>query len=291
LQRYPAPRVLLDRYGLRAKRSWGQNFLGDANLLERIAALACPEGAAAVVEIGAGLGHLTARLLRRAQRVVAIERDRDMLAVLRAELGEHPGLELLEADALAVDYAALAARLPGRPPVAGNLPYNISSPLLFRLLDAGEALGPWAFLLQREVANRLTASPGNRTYGALSVHVGLQRRVSLALQVHRSAFLPPPRVDSAVARFAPLAAPLRPASPDARRRLARLVDDAFATRRKTLANALAGRGWPEPRAWLEAAGVDPRLRAETLSPEQYVELARVAPEPAAAPNPRRAHRG
>lgn len=276
LARYPSPRTLLDRHGLRAKRAWGQNFLGDANLLARIANLACGPGVPAVIEIGAGLGHLTARLLERAERVVAIEQDRDMLAVLRAELGGHPGLELIEADALSVDYAALAQRLPGAPPVAGNLPYNISSPILFRLLRAGDALGRWTFLLQREVAERLAAGPGSRTYGALSVHVGLERRVTLPLRVHRSAFLPPPNVDSALAAFEPLQQPLRPSAEDQRRLLARVVDDAFSGRRKTLVNALRGRGWSGARALLQAAEIDPGLRAEALAPADYVRLAAAA---------------
>ncbi len=154
---YPAPRALLDKHGLRAKKSWGQNFLGDPEVLDDIAALAAPVPGETVVELGAGLGHLTARLLGRGATVVAVERDRDMVRVLRGELGD--ALELLEADAARLDWAALAERYgsagPGgarRVAVAGNLPYHLSSPILFSLLDAAPSIRRAVFLLQREVA-------------------------------------------------------------------------------------------------------------------------------------------
>lgn len=271
---YPSPRALLERHRLAPKHSWGQNFLGDPGLLQRIAAEACPAPAGAVIEIGAGLGHLTVRLLERADRVVAVERDRELAAVLRAELGDRPGFELLEANALTVEYAALAERLGGRPAVAGNLPYQIASPLLFVLLQANDRLGPWTFLLQQEVAERLAASPGGRTYGALTVHLGLRRHVRRLFAVHRSAFLPPPRVDSLLVRLEPLQQPLLGDDPAEAARVHRLVDDAFSARRKTLQNALRERGWDDAPAMLAQAEIDPRRRAETLSPADFVRLAR-----------------
>ncbi len=270
----PPPRLLLDRYGLRPKKSWGQNFLGDPGLLERIAA-ACGPGPW-VIEIGAGLGHLTHRLLGRFPEVLAIERDRDLAMVLREQLGGRPGFELLEANALGVDYRELAGRHGGRPAVAGNLPYHISSPILFRLLAATRDLGPWTFLLQREVADRLVARPGGRIYGALTVHLALHRVATMVLQVPAAAFLPRPRVDSALVRLEPRPDPLLPDSGPVAEVARRIVDDAFSARRKTLGNALSRRGWP--REIFAAAHIDPGRRAETLSADEFAALARAGVE-------------
>ena len=181
---YPSPRTLLERYGLQAKKSWGQNFLGDPEVLDHIAALAAPAPGDRVVELGAGLGHLTARLVARGARVVAVERDRDMARVLRGELGDR--IALLEADAARMDYAALARAWPqpgaeggARVAVVGNLPYHLTSPILFSLLDQVAAVSRGVFLLQREVAERLAAPPGSRDWGILSVL--LQREADVAL--------------------------------------------------------------------------------------------------------------
>jgi 16S rRNA (adenine1518-N6/adenine1519-N6)-dimethyltransferase len=270
---YPPPRQLLDRHGLHPKHSWGQNFLGDPGLLERIAAAAIPEPVPGAIEIGAGLGHLTARLLDRCERLVAIERDRELAPVLQAELGAQPGFELCEDNALTVDYPALAVRLGGRPPVVGNLPYQIVGPLLFVLLQATNRLGDWTFLVQREVAQRLSASPGGTVYGALTAHLGLQRRARALFPVHRAAFLPPPRVDSLLIRLEPLEQPLVAPGSDLAARVHRLIDAGFAQRRKTLANSLRAGGWDDAARRLSAAGIDPTRRAETLAPLDFVRLA------------------
>ncbi|HEY7726375.1 MAG TPA: 16S rRNA (adenine(1518)-N(6)/adenine(1519)-N(6))-dimethyltransferase RsmA [Anaeromyxobacteraceae bacterium] len=268
---YPSPRALLARHGLRAKRSWGQNFLGDPEVLDHIARLAAPAPGERVVELGAGLGHLTARLLARGAEVVAVERDRDMARVLRAELGER--IQVLEADAVKVDYGALASG--GRKvAVAGNLPYHLTSPILFSLLDQSAHVSRAVFLLQREVAQRLAASPGAKEWGLLSVLLQRLAAVEIARRVPPGAFLPPPRVESAVlvARFgAPPAAVLDEA------RFRKLVKAGFAQRRKTLGNALAAARLAEPgriAAALAAAGVDPRRRGETLSVEEWAALER-----------------
>jgi 16S rRNA (adenine1518-N6/adenine1519-N6)-dimethyltransferase len=281
---YPSPRALLQRHDLHAKKSWGQNFLGDPAVLDGIAALAAPDAHAgeAVVELGAGLGHLTARLLERGARVVAVERDRDMVRVLRAELGER--ITLLEADAARLDWAELTGRLgtpdaPGGPPrlsVAGNLPYHLSSPILFSLLDAAPALRRAVLLLQREVAERLAAPPGARDAGLLSVLLQRRAEVELARRVPAGAFWPPPRVESAVlvASFRPAAA-VEPVVDEARFRA--LVKAGFGQRRKTLRNALeAARVAPAARLLpaLAAAGIDPGRRGETLSVAEWAALER-----------------
>jgi 16S rRNA (adenine1518-N6/adenine1519-N6)-dimethyltransferase len=284
---YPSPRALLDRYDLRAKKTLGQNFLGDAGVLDDIARLAAPAAGDAVVELGAGLGHLSFRLLRRGAKVVAVERDRDMVRVLRHELGER--ITLLEADAARLDWPDLARRFgapdPDGPPtpspskgprlaVAGNLPYHLSSPILFSLLDAAPSIRRAVFLLQREVAERLAASPGTRDFGLLSVLLQRHADVEVARRVPAGAFWPPPKVESAVlcARFRP---PAEAVLDEARFR--RLVKAGFGQRRKTLRNALeAGRVAPPERlaAALDAARIDPGRRGETLSVAEWAALER-----------------
>jgi 16S rRNA (adenine1518-N6/adenine1519-N6)-dimethyltransferase len=306
---YPSPRALLEKYGLRAKKSWGQNFLGDEGILSDIARLAAPSPGALVVELGAGLGHLTARLVARGARVVAVERDREMAAVLRGELGGE--VAVVEADAARLDYAAIlrehggAPRAPttgaaptspspttpttgaptteaASPParllsVVGNLPYHLTSPILFSLLDQVALVSRAVFLVQREVAERLAASPGTRDWGILSVLLQREAEVSVERIVPPGAFLPPPRVESAVvcALFRPPADPVRDPV-----RFRRLVKGGFAQRRKTLANSLRASRVAEPErlaAALARAGVDPGRRGETLTVSEWAALERALP--------------
>ncbi|MGC3996029.1 MAG: 16S rRNA (adenine(1518)-N(6)/adenine(1519)-N(6))-dimethyltransferase RsmA [Anaeromyxobacter sp.] len=277
---YPSPRALLDRYDLRAKKSWGQNFLGDQAVLADIAQLAAPRAGETVLELGAGLGHLTAQLLARGATVVAVERDREMVQVLRGELGE--AITLLEADAARLEWPGLADRYgtpdaPGGVPrlsVAGNLPYHLTSPILFSLLDHAPRIRRAVFLLQREVAERLAAPPGSRDWGLLSVLLQREADVSVERRVPPGAFWPPPRVESAVlcAWFRDAAEPV--ADPA---RFRRLVKAGFAQRRKTLRNALEAGRVVEPErlaAALAAAGIDPGRRGETLTVAEWAALDR-----------------
>ena len=273
---HPSPRALLEKYGLRAKKSWGQNFLGDEEILDAIARLAVEAPGERVVELGAGLGHLTARLAAHGGAVTAVERDRDMARVLRGELGE--AITLLEADAVRLDYRALAAG--GRVAVVGNLPYHLTSPILFSLLEQAEHVSRAVFLVQEEVAERLAASPGTKDWGLLSVLLQQRATVSLELRVPRGAFLPPPRVESAVVRIG-FGAPRVEVEDDPWFR--RVVKAGFAQRRKVLPNALAGAGLGAQGPILEAlgaAGIDPRRRGETLTVEEWARLARALPKPA-----------
>lgn len=264
---FPSPNVMLRRHGLRAKKSWGQNFLHDPGVASAIVAASGVSADDTVVEIGAGLGALTHLLAARAGRVIAIERDRELAHVLRLELEGRANVEVVEANALTYDLAALGERVI----VVGNLPYHISSPLLFHLLEQRAAVRHAVLMFQRELAQRLLEGPGSRLYGAPSVSCRQYAELRACLQVGRGAFTPAPRVDSTVVRLDMREQPLAPADEQAFRVLVRT---AFASRRKTLRRALAG---AYPADAIERAitgcGIAPSARAETLSVEQFACLA------------------
>ncbi|MEM7155719.1 MAG: 16S rRNA (adenine(1518)-N(6)/adenine(1519)-N(6))-dimethyltransferase RsmA [Myxococcota bacterium] len=265
------PSRVLRRHGLAARKQWGQHFLRDPSVHAAIVGAAGIGPGDHAVEIGAGLGTLTAHLLQTGAEIQAIERDRDLCEVLRAELGSHPRFRLHEADAVGFDYAANAAE--HRTTVVGNLPYHLTGPLLFRLLEAHHQTGPWIVMIQKEVADRLCASPGNKTYGGITVALSRVRDIVGVVNVPPGAFLPPPRVDSAVIRLDPRETPRGEVASEAG--YLSLVRTAFQRRRKTLINALGGVGSREQaRAWCEEAGVDPKLRPERLTPEQFAALQR-----------------
>lgn len=267
-----SPKQVLRRHGLSARKQWGQHFLRDSSVHAAIVDAAGLTADDRVVEIGAGLGTLTAHLLQTGAEVWAIERDRDLCHVLRAELGDHPRISLHEADAVKFDYAT-AAQGARRPTIVGNLPYHLTGPLMFRLLQAHATTGPWVVMIQKEVADRLCAPPGSRTYGGITVALSRVREIQGVMHVPPGAFLPPPRVDSAVIRLDPLPrARGEVAEPEA---FLALVRAAFQRRRKTLLNALSSLAPKEQvRAWCEQAGVDPGLRPERLGPEQFAALQR-----------------
>ena len=261
------PGELLRKYGLAARKQWGQNFLHSVHVLDGIVgAVGRPER---IVEIGAGLGTLTARLLQTGAVVDAIERDRDLCEVLRAELGDHAGFRLHEADAVRFNYSVF----PDNPCIVGNLPYHLTGPLLFALLEHHAATGPWIVMVQREVADRIRSPPGSRRYGGVSVGLQRVRDVSLVCEAPRGAFVPAPRVDSSVIRFDPRPVPRGEVGSEAG--FLELVRRAFQQRRKTLLNALAPlAGRDAARRWCAAAGVDPGLRPEALAPEAFAALQR-----------------
>jgi 16S rRNA (adenine1518-N6/adenine1519-N6)-dimethyltransferase len=276
---YPDARALLRKYGLRAKKSWGQNFLVDERAYQEILRHTAAGPEDTVIEIGAGLGTLTARLALVAARVVAVERDRDMAAILRAELGGNERVTIAEANALTVDYLALAADpaaatgTPLRPPiVVGNLPYQIASPILFRLLELGPRLSRVVVMLQAEMAERIVAAAGTPEYGAMSVMVQQLGAPKIVHRVAAGCFHPPPRVASAILRLEPLAAE-RAATRDAGW-FSRVVHAAFQMRRKTLRNAL--RAVAEAAVverGLAEAGIDGQRRGETLDVTEFARLA------------------
>jgi 16S rRNA (adenine1518-N6/adenine1519-N6)-dimethyltransferase len=265
----------LQRHGLRAKKSWGQNFLVDTRVQERIVAAAAAGSDDVVVEIGAGLGALTRRLVAHAGQVIAIEHDGELAALLEQELGPCPGLRVERADALGFNFAD-AARAAGRPlVVVGNLPYQITSPLLFAITDAaagGQVIGRAILMVQKEFAQRMLAGPGSKVYGRLSVMVQQQAEGEILFHVGPGAFHPRPSVTSTVLRLRPRLAPLAPVRDPAH--FAQVVKQAFAARRKMLRRALEPLGGTEAagRALVQA-GIEGTRRAEELSVAEFARLA------------------
>jgi 16S rRNA (adenine1518-N6/adenine1519-N6)-dimethyltransferase len=270
----PDARALLAKYSQRAKKSWGQNFLVDERAYREIVH-ACGLGSDDwAIEIGAGLGTLTARLAEVAGHVIAIERDRDMVAVLRGELGDNARVEIAETNALTFDYAGVRERAQRRPIVVGNLPYQIASPILFRLLEARQAIARIVVMLQKEMADRIVAPPGEKAYGALTVMVRAHGEPRLVCRVRAGGFVPAPKVDSAVVQIVPYDQGAGPVAAERTEGFARVVHAAFNQRRKTLRNALSAQFPVEAidRA-LAAAGIDGQRRGETLSVVEFARLA------------------
>lgn len=247
----------------RARKRFGQNFLHDAAIIDRIVGLIRPKAGDAMVEIGPGLGAMTGPLIEQVGRLHAVELDRDLIPRLKDRFGEH--LSIHEADALRFDFAALADEL-GPLRVVGNLPYNISTPLLFHLLASSGRIVDMHFMLQKEVVDRLCAEPGTGEYGRLTVCVAARAEARRLMKVGPGAFNPPPKVDSAIVRLVPRPPPFEIKDLS---RFDALVAAAFAQRRKTLNNTLKGVVNAEQFA---AAGIDPGLRAERLSPADFARL-------------------
>ncbi len=260
------------RTGLPAPRKrFGQHFLRDRAVLARIADALQLTGSETVVEIGPGRGALTDLLAPRARRLVAVEIDRDLAAHLRARYAADPHVEVLEADVLRVALGEVAG--PDYV-LAGNVPYYITTPILFHAL-APPRPARAVYLVQREVAERLTAAPGTKEYGALGVNVQAVARTELISRVPPGAFVPAPKVDSAVIRVTPRADPV--VAPDDERRYRRFVQAAFALRRKQLrrvVRTIAGLDAEGAERALAVAGVDPDARPETLSPAEFAALVR-----------------
>ncbi|MDR0771120.1 MAG: 16S rRNA (adenine(1518)-N(6)/adenine(1519)-N(6))-dimethyltransferase RsmA [Burkholderiales bacterium] len=249
------------------RRRFGQNFLADPHYIRRIVAAIDPQPNDTLVEIGPGLGALTADLVARAGHLHAVEIDRDLAARLR-ERFDAAQLTLLEADALRFDFSRLAATLSAPLRIVGNLPYNISSPLLFHLAADTASLHDLHVMLQKEVVARMAAAPSTPDYGRLSVMLQAKFAIARLFIVPPGAFSPAPKVDSAVARLTPLGAQAPQIDDDAL--FARLVGAAFTQRRKTLRNALSACCTPDD---LCAAGINPQARGENLSVEDFVRLA------------------
>ncbi|MDB5972409.1 MAG: Ribosomal small subunit methyltransferase [Hydrocarboniphaga sp.] len=250
----------------RAKKHFGQHFLHDPYVIDRILRTVNPQPGEAIIEIGPGPGALTAPLLKRVPQLTVVELDRDVIPHLREACGNAPGLNIVMADALKVDYAALAP--PDQPlRLVGNLPYNISTPLLFHLLGFADRVQDMHFMLQKEVVDRMCAGADDDAYGRLSVALAARAEVVHLFDVGAGAFRPPPKVESAVVR-------LRPRKPDFViddwKTFDRVVGAAFLMRRKTLTNSLRQLLSADQ---IRAAGIDPQWRAERVSAAQFAALA------------------
>jgi 16S rRNA (adenine1518-N6/adenine1519-N6)-dimethyltransferase len=277
---FPDARVLLDRYGLRAKKSFGQNFLISERVFRAIVDATVRADDDWIVEIGAGLGTLTARLAERVPegKVIALERDPDMVSVLRAELAGVDNVEIEHVDALRYDLR-MAARWHAAPiTVCGNLPYHIAAPLLFRVIEARADVERAVVMIQKEMADRLVAVPSTKDYGAMGVMIRTYADVSTVAKVGAGSFAPPPKIDSTVVKIVPLpnAAPRAPI--DDERHYSVVVHAAFGQRRKTLRNALrAVFDDAAVQAALAATQIDGTRRGETLDIRELAALAAALP--------------
>ncbi len=255
---------------MRARKHFGQHFLADGNVIRKIIEAIAPRPGEHFVEIGPGRGAITLPLLAAGVRLDVVEIDRDLAAALPATVGT-AACAVHTADALRFDFRQLAA--PGeRLRLAGNLPYNISTPLLFHLLGQGPLFSDLHVMLQKEVGERMTATPGGRTYGRLTIALALRCTVERLFLIQPGSFRPPPRVDSVFLRLTPHGTPL--AGDQVLAAADRLATQAFGMRRKRLGNGLRGLLSPDE---IRSAGIDDGVRPEQLAPESWLALARVKP--------------
>jgi 16S rRNA (adenine1518-N6/adenine1519-N6)-dimethyltransferase len=265
----------IKQLGVVPKQALGQHFLIDQGIAEKIVRLANLRPDDLVIEIGPGMGVLTFLMLPLVKKVIAVELDQGMAAYLRAKGEGHASLVVIRQDVLGFDFAKAAREGGRRLKVVANLPYNISTPVIFRLLECREALMHLTLMLQREVAQRIIAAPGGKDYGLLSIFTQLATAPKIMMRVPPEAFYPSPQVESAVVGFEILEQP-RVAIED-EGFFKKVVKAAFAHRRKTLLNALRGAPLPLSKEKIEQAlatiGIDPRRRAETLDLNEFQRLA------------------
>ena len=250
--------------GHRARKRFGQHFLTDPGVIDAIVRHIHPAAQDVIVEIGPGQGAITDLLARQAGHVHAIELDRDLAKALRTHYADNDAVTIHEADALTFDFASLGQKLR----IVGNLPYNISTPLLFHLMNFRDRILDMHFMLQKEVVDRMAASPGSKAYGRLGIMLGCHLHIESLFDVDRQAFEPPPAVTSAVVRLDPL--PPGTYTIENEAGLSTLVATAFMQRRKTVRNSLKTLA---DSTDLQAAGIDGGLRPEQISIAQYVALA------------------
>ena len=269
-----ATRALLEAYGLATKHSLGQNFLVNNHVIEKIMDLAELGEKDRVLEVGPGIGTLTLALLADAGHVVSVEMDRGLEPVLSAHAAAHPNFSFIMGDALRVTPGQIAEAAGGEPDVlVANLPYNVAATVILRYLQEVPSLRRLVVMVQAEVADRICAGPGNRTYGAYTAKLALLARVTGRFEVGPGNFMPPPHVDSAVVRIDRVH--FSPGCKVDKREVAAVIDAAFAQRRKTIRNSMSASGFPRDAldAAFAEAGIQPTCRAETLAPADFVRLA------------------
>ena len=275
-------RAVLGRHGFHFSRSLGQNFLTDESVPRRIAEMSGAAEAENVVEVGPGMGCLTAELCRRAEKVVAVELDRALLPVLDETLAEFDNFEVVQGDVLSLDLAALCREKfgDGRAVACANLPYYITTPAITALLESG-AFEQVTVMVQKEVAQRICAAPGTAAYSAFTIYVQYHAAAEILFDVPADCFIPQPKVDSAVLRLTPLKEPAVKTQDE--KLFFALVRAAFNMRRKTLVNALGpvlstSMGKEEITELVQSVGLDARVRGERLSLQDFARLADAAAE-------------
>ena len=264
----------LIEHGVVPKKGWGQHFLVDRNILNKVVETAEIEGKDVVLEIGPGLGEMTLALAKEARRVIAVEIDPQMISILEERVKECSNVEVVKGDILKVDFHEFLGHEKDPVKVVANLPYQISTPLLFRFIETRQLFSTLTLMLQREVAERMAASPGGKEYSPLSVFTQLVSDLSIRFLVKPNAFFPPPKVESAVIHMAWRKEPLVKIKDE--KWFKKIVRGCFGYRRKTLRNALKYSDLPlpkdvEPR--MKKIGIDPQRRPETLSIQELASLA------------------
>jgi 16S rRNA (adenine1518-N6/adenine1519-N6)-dimethyltransferase len=264
----------LATYGLVPKKKWGQHFLIDRNILNKVIRTAQVEKKDLVLEIGPGLGEMTLALARQARKVIAVEIDPKLVEILKKKAVDYPNVEVLKGDILKIDFNQLFDREGGRIKVVANLPYQISAPLLFRFIESKEVFSTLTLMLQKEVAERMVATPGTKEYGPLSIFVQLFSNVSICFYIKPSTFSPPPKVDSAVVNIVFREKPIVKLEDE--KWFRKVVRGCFGYRRKTLINGLKHSGLSllkDLEQRIESIGIDPRRRPETLTIQEFARLA------------------
>lgn len=266
----------LDEYGLFPKKRLGQHFLIDRNILDKVVRTAQITKEDVVLEVGPGLGEMTIALACQAKKVIAIEIDSKLAAILEKKMKDYPNVEVVNRDILKVDFNQFLKK-EGHPiKVVANLPYQISTPLLFRFIESEEIFSSFTLMLQKEVAERMVASPGGKEYGPLSIFIQMASDVSICFFIKPSAFFPPPKVESAVVQMAWKERPIIGLQNE--EWFKKVVKACFGYRRKTLINALKHSELTLPESIelkMEKIGIDPRRRPETLTIQEYASLAKI----------------
>ncbi len=264
----------LREYGLFPRKKLGQHFLVDPNILNKVVQTARVGREDVVLEVGPGLGQMTVVLSRQAKKVIAVEIDQRLAAVLKQKLEDYPNVEVIRSDILDVDFKHLFKEETRPLKVVANLPYQISTPLLFRFIESKEIFSVLTLMLQREVAERMVASPGRKEYGPLSIFIQAFSDVSIQFIIKPAAFFPPPEVESALVRMTWKEKPV--VEMKSEEWFKRVVKACFGYRRKTLMNGLRHSRLPLPEfveLRMERVGIDPRRRPETLTIQEFVSLA------------------
>ena len=258
------------------RKGWGQHFLVDRNILNKVIWAAQVEKEDAVLEVGPGLGEMTVALARQAKRVIAIEIDSKLVAILNEKMKNYPNVEVVKSDILKVDFNQFLKKEGHPVKVVANLPYQVSTQLLFRFIESKETFSTFTLMLQKEVAERMVAPPGGKEYGPLSIFIQMFSDVSIRFFIKPSAFFPPPKVESAVVHMLWKEKPIIETNDE--EWFKRVVKACFGYRRKTLVNALRHSELSLPESIelkMEAIGIDPRRRPETLTIQEYASLAKV----------------